>query len=200
MFRSRAIPIFVFPIMLSIGIILIPLVSNYSDHVLVLQGVDQGARWFAGHLVSAAAFGICVWAVCEIAAELQRRTSRSNAILLSLMSLGASLYAAGLGVDGIAPMALRSSGTSALAFFDGGLWVSSVFMLATIFFAFGLISLVIRIIRAGLVEGIWRYVIFSSALVFIIAPAVPSGFALYAEALASLGVFVPIGIAMAHPE
>jgi len=141
-----------------------------------------------------------VWAVSEIAAELLRRTSRSAALIPSLMSVGAALYAAGLGADGIAPVALLASGASPLGFFDGGPWVSMVFMLATMFFAVGLISMVIRAIRAELIEGVWRYVVFASALVFVAAPAVPSGYALYAEALACLGVFVPLSIALTRSE
>ncbi len=93
-----------------------------------------------------------------------------------------------------------TSGVSPLAFFDGGLWVSAVFVLATLLFGVGLISLVVRAIQAGLIVDVRRYVIFASALVFVAAPAVPSGYALYAEALAGLGVFVPIGIAMTRPE
>jgi len=200
MLRARSIPVLIFPILLTIGIVIIPLVPSYSDHGIVVQAVEQTTRWLVGHLVSAAAFGISVWAVSEIAAELLRRTSRSAALIPSLMSVGAALYAAGLGADGIAPVALLASGASPLGFFDGGPWVSMVFMLATMFFAVGLISMVIRAIRAELIEGVWRYVVFASALVFVAAPAVPSGYALYAEALACLGVFVPLSIALTRSE
>lgn len=198
--RPRAIPVLVFPILLTIGIILIPLVTNYSDHEIVLEAVEQEARWISGHLLSAVAFGMSIWAVYEVAAELQRRTSKPNWGLIILMSVGASLYAAGLGADGIAPLALRSAGISALPFFDGGIWVNVVFMLATGLYALGLISMVIRTIRAGLVEGIWRHVTFASALAFVAAPAILSGFALYLEALAALGIFLPIGLELARPD
>jgi hypothetical protein len=196
--RTSAIPVLVFPILLTIGIVLIPLVTSYSDHDIVLKAVEQEARWIAGHLLAAAAFGMSIWAASEIFAELQRRTSRGNLGLLILISLGASLYAAGLGADGIAPLALRAAGTSALPFFDGGMWVNLVFMLATALYALGLISMVVRVIRAGLVEGVWRYVTFTSALIFVIAPAILSGYALYIEALAALGIFLPIGLELAR--
>jgi hypothetical protein len=198
MSRTRTIPVFAFPVLLGIGILLIPLIRSYDDHQLVLSGVEQSARWFSGHLLAAAAFGVSIWAACEISVELHRRTSRSNAVLLVFFSLGAAVYAAGLGADGIAPLALRTAGVSPLPFFDGGFWVTGVFMLATTLFAIGLISMTVRTIQAGLVTGAWRYVVFIASLIFIAAPAVLSGYALYAEALAALGVFVPIGLGMAQ--
>jgi hypothetical protein len=192
--RPSAIPVLIFPILLTIGIVLIPLVTSYSDHDIVLKAVEQEARWITGHLLAAAAFGMSIWAASEIFTELRRRTSRGNWGLLTLMSLGASLYAAGLGADGIAPLALRTAGTSALPFFDGGMWVNMVFILATGLYALGLISMVVSVIRAELVAGVWKYVIFVSALIFVVAPAILSGYALYFEALAALGIFLPIGL------
>ena len=195
--RLRVISILAFPIVLSIGIVLIPVVSDYSNHELAEQAVEKTSRWFAGHLICTVAFGLSVWATSTIANELHRRSSRVPSIVLPLIAMGAGLYAAGLGADGIGPIAVKSSGVSPMVFFNGsGWWVSGVFMVATLVFAAGLISLVIHVIRGGLVSGAWRYIVFGSALIFVSAPAIPSGWALYGEAVAAIGVFVPIGISI----
>jgi len=111
-----------------------------------------------------------------------------------MVALGAGLYAAGLGADGIGPIAVKSSGVSPMIFFDGsGWWVSGVFMAATLFYGVGLVSLVVHVIRSGMVSGIMRYIIFACVLVFVVVPAIPSGWGLYGEAIAAIGVFVPIG-------
>ena len=194
--RGSAV-ILAFPMLLTLGILLIPVVPDYSDHELAARAAQQTARWFAGHLVAATAFGIGALASTAIAQELRRRNNPVPAILLILVACGAALYAAGLGADGIAPVALLSSGTEPTMFFDGsGWWISGVFMGGTILFGLGLILLVIRVIRIGLVTGLWRYVVLLSTIMFISAPVIPSGWALYGEALASLGIFLPIGVSI----
>lgn len=54
--------VIIFPITLSIGILLIPLVSDYSDHALAEEAAQQSLRWFLGHVVSGIAFGLAVLA------------------------------------------------------------------------------------------------------------------------------------------
>jgi len=48
-------------------------------------------------------------------------------------------------------------------------------MAATAFFGIGLISLVGHANDAKMVSGVWKYIIFISALIFVIVPAIPSG-------------------------
>jgi hypothetical protein len=120
-------------------------------------------------------------------------------LALPLLALGAGLYAAGLGADGLGPVAVQASGASPALFFDGSGWyVTGVFMAGTLLFGAGLFSLTGPAIQTGLVTGSWRYVIFISALVFVGAPAIPSGWALYGVALASVGVFAPLGVSLAR--
>jgi hypothetical protein len=195
--EQRSAILLAFPIILALGILLIPVVSDYSNHELAAEAVQQKTRWFAGHALAAIAFGIGALASMEIAQELRIRNQPVPAILPALMACGAALYSAGLGADGIAPVALLTSGTSPTKFFDGsGWWISGVFMGGTILFGLGLIMLVIRVIRIGIVTGIWRFVVFLSSIIFISAPAIPSGWALYGEAIAALAVFVPIGVSI----
>ncbi|MGD8813564.1 MAG: hypothetical protein PVI78_03725 [Anaerolineales bacterium] len=200
MINRRAFSIIAFPILLTLGIILIPIVSDYSDHAVAAEAAEQTGRWLAGHLVSAAAFAWSVWSVSEIEAEIRRRSTLHSPVRLILISLGAGLFAAGLGADGIAPVALRTSGTSPLAFFDGGMWVTMVFIIGTTSFGVGLISLAINAIQNNLVTGVWRFVVFASTLLFVTMPAVPSGYGLYGEALASFGVFLPLGLSIARSK
>jgi hypothetical protein len=191
--RMNLFPVFAFPVILLIGILLIPVNPDYNDHALALQAVEQVGRWFTGHLVSAIAFSFAVWATREILGLL----TRAPWYTLIFIATGAGLYSAGMGVDGIAPVAIITSGASALVFFDGsGWWVSGVFMAGTLSFALGLFIIIGNAIQAKLVEGVWRYVIFVSALVFVSAPAIPSGWALYGVGLAALGIFIPLGVSI----
>ena len=195
--RVQLISILMFPLVLSVGIILIPVVSDYSDHLLAEQAVAQTGRWFAGHLTAAIAFGLSVWVSGVIVGELGGRGYRVPEVVLPLIGVGAGLYAAGLGADGIGPIVVQSSGMSPASFFDAsGWWVTGVFVAGTLLFGMGLISLGVHVIRGGLVGGGWRYVVFVSSLLFVAAPAVPSGWALYGVAAASVGMFVPIGVSI----
>ena len=195
MSRSTLFPIFAFPIILAVGIVMIPVNPDYNDHALALQGVELTERWFVGHLISAIAFSFSIWASREILGVLQK----APWFTLIFIAFGAGLYAAGLGADGIGPVAVKASGESAIIFFDGsGWWVSGVFMAATLFFGIGLFIIISNSIQHHLVKGIWRYIIFVSALVFVSAPAIPSGWGLYGVAFAAFGVFIPIGFAVRH--
>ena len=195
--RAGVFPIFVFPIILAIGILLIPVNPDYNDHALAVQAVGQMARWFAGHLVSAIAFGFSIWAAREIFGRL----SRAPWYTLIFIATGAGLYAAGMGVDGIAPVAIMASGESAIIFFDSsGWWVSGVFMAGTLCFAIGLFIIISNLIQDQIIVGAWRYVIFVSGLVFVSAPAIPSGWGLYGVAAAAAGIFFPVGVSIQRIE
>lgn len=195
--RFQALIILLFPIVLSIGIFLIPVVPDYSDHALATEAVEMTGRWFVGHLLSAVGFGLSILSVSVIAAYLKHRSYKIPLFILPVMAIGAGLYAAGLGADGIGPIALKNSGASPTLFFDGSGWfVSGTFMAATLFFGVGLISLVVHANQSSMVEGVWRYIIFISALVFVTVPAIPSGWGLYGVAIAAYGVFAPLGIAV----
>jgi hypothetical protein len=193
--RNTIINLLVFPVTLTVGITLIPLVTDYGDHHLAAQGVEQTARWFLGHLIAAVAFGLSLLSVAAVEARLDRISYQLPSFIKVIMAVGAGLYAAGLGADGIGPVAVRASTGDATLFFDGSGWfVSGTFMVATVFFGVGLISLVGHANNAGAIQGWWRYAAFISTLLFTILPAVPSGWGLYGEALASWGVFLPLAL------
>lgn len=189
--------ILAFPVVLTLGILLIPLVSDYSDHQLASTGVQMTIRWYFGHIVAAIAFGISLLSVASIEAYLHSNSYPLPSFIKILMGLGAGLYAAGLGADGIGPVAVNASTSDPALFFDGsGWWVSGTFAAATAFFGIGLISLVGHANNAEMLKGNWRYLSFISALLFVVVPAIPSGWGLYAEAAASIGVFFPLGSAV----
>ena len=195
--RLQAWFVLAFPIVLSIGIGLIPVVSDYSDHAIATEAMNLTGRWFAGHLLAAVAFGLSILSVSAIRGYLKDRSYELPLFILPVMAIGAGLYAAGLGADGIGPLAVQASGSAATLFFYGSGWfVSGTFMAAILFFGVGLFSLVYHANQSRMVEGIWRYVIFFSALVFVAVPAIPSGWGLYGEALAAYGVFLPLGLAV----
>jgi hypothetical protein len=106
------------------------------------------------------------------------------------------LYSAGLGADGIGPVAVQSAGHSPVIFFDGsGFWVTGIFVAGTIIFGAGLLTLTIGSIRLGVLTGWGRYISFISCLIFLAAPMILSGWALYGVAGAAFGIFVPFALA-----
>jgi hypothetical protein len=195
--RIQIISILAFPVLLAVGIVLIPVVTDYSDHQLAEQAVRQTTRWFSGHLLSAVAFAISILSVSSIDRYLQLSSQSLPLLTWPFITIGAGLYAAGLGADGIGPLALQSTGHSPEIFFDGsGLWVTGTFIAGTAAFGFGLLNVVIGSIRLGLLNGRSRYVSFISALIFMAAPMILSGWALYGVAVAAFGVFVPVASAI----
>jgi len=195
--QFQALSIAVFPVILAIGILTIPVVSDYADHALAEQAAGQTARWFWGHLISAVAFGLGALAACSIAGHLYQIGEGLDVVGLPLAAVGAALQAAGLGADGIGPLAVAAAGGPAHAYFDGSAtWVTGVFIAGSMMFGAGLITQVIRLIRAGVVTGPARRVVFIAAITFAGAGAIPSGWALYGVAAAALVVYVPISAAV----
>jgi hypothetical protein len=198
--KVKIVPIVAFPAILTIGILIIPVVSDYSNHLLAEQAVRQTARWFWGHLISAIAFGFGSLAAYSIHRYLSKRGQASiGRVSIILIAIGSTLFAFGLGADGIGPLASMAGGGSAFTFFEGsGMWVSGVFIAASIIFGLGLIIQVIGLIRAGMLKGLFRIVTFVAAIIFIASTAIPSGWGLYGVAAAAIVIYLTIGIVYWH--
>jgi hypothetical protein len=65
---NRSVPLMLvaFPILLTLGIVMIPVVADYSDHSLAVRAVGHTWRWFLGHVVAALAFGYSVWVIAAL--------------------------------------------------------------------------------------------------------------------------------------
>jgi len=196
--QLRATPVALFPLVLVAGIVTIPVVTDYSNHELAAQAASHTARWFWGHIISAAAFGLAVLAACSVAAYLRGKgQARLGVIGLSLIAVGGALYAAGLGADGIGPIASAAGGGTAVAFFEGsGAWITGVFVTAAITFGLGLIAHAAGLNRAGLLNQVTGIFVFAGAIVFVGAAAIPSGWGLYGVAAAALAVYLPMSAAL----
>lgn len=190
---GKIITILSFPVLLLIGIVLIPVVSDYSNHQLAEQAVQQTTRWFLGHILAAVAFAISINTIRSINKHLQLVSQSLPSITFPLITVGAGLYAAGLGADGIGPLAVQAAGYSPTIFFDGsGWWVTGIFLVGTIVYGLGLLSMVIHMNRQRFLTGWSSYISFVSVLIFMTAPMILSGWALYGVALAAFGIFLPV--------
>ncbi len=194
----KLLPILLFPIILTLGILLIPVVSDYTNHALAEQAAGHVLRWFLGHLISALSFGTGILATYSITTHLENhQTKIKGTIILWLATIGGILYAIGLGTDGIGPLATVSGGGQAIDFFDGSaVYVPPIFIAASLLFGIALIVQVISLIKVRLIDGILKVIVPVAAMIFIGAPAIPSGWGLYLVALGALLVYLPIGIQM----
>ena len=108
--QLRALGITLFPMLLAVGIPTIPVVSDYSDHALAAQAARNTVRWFWGHGISAVAFGFATVASCLIADHLYHKGEGVDIVGPAFVAMGAALYAAGLGADGIGPVSILAAG------------------------------------------------------------------------------------------
>jgi hypothetical protein len=193
--RFHVITIWLFPIVLAVGILTIPVVSDYSNHVIAEQAVGQTGRWFWGHLISAVAFGLASLAAFSINRYLSKRGQANLGMSsLILVTTGSALYAFGLGADGIGPIASIAGGGRASTFFEGsGMWVSGVFITASVILGLGFIVQTAGLNQAGILKGPSRIIAMITAFVFIGATAIPSGWGLYGVAATALVLYGLIG-------
>lgn len=192
--KIDAILIALFPLILTIGIVTIPLVTDYSDHLLAEEAANQTQRWFWGHTISAIAFGFSILAAHSITTYLSKKEQgRTGIISLALITIGATLYAIGLGADGIGPLATTSGGGRAAMFFNGsGMMVSGAFIAASILFGLGAINQVIGLSHAGLFKSPYSILAIIGAILFMGASAIPSGWGLFVVATSVIIIYLPI--------
>lgn len=183
-----------FPTVLTIGIFLIPIVRNYNDHKLAEQVINKKKRWFWGHIISGAAFGVGILAAFCIGAYLSTTTAFGWALAgVPLAAIGGSLLAAGLGADGVGPVALHNVNQPAHFFFDGSRkLVPGVFIAGSILFGLGQILLVIGINHTRLLIAPLQIVVLLAAIGMSVASAIPSGWGLYIVALLTWLIYLPL--------
>ena len=117
--RTQVWMVFLLPVMLSIGIVLLPVAPDYSDHSLAALAANQNVRWFVGHIIAAIAFAVSVQSVLVVFNFIRTPSGKITSFVPVLVAAGAGVYSAGLGADGIGPLALLSVEMDPRAFFDG---------------------------------------------------------------------------------
>lgn len=183
-----------FPLVLAVGIVLIPVVRNYADHELAEAAAAQSKRWFWGHLLSAIGFGLGVAVAAIINLNFLEPTDHLWPTLsLVFMAVGGAVQMFGLGADGIGPLAVRRAGGSAKLFFDGSrVWVTGTFIAGSILFSVGQIILVILINNLEIFSPATAVAIMVAAILFSVSTAVPSGYGLYVTAVSALIIYLPL--------
>ena len=183
--------ILIFPILLSAGIFTIPYVSDYSSNIITELAVLQSGRWLWGHIISALAFGWAIIVAHYITQYLYYSEQNSLGTLsLFLTVTGGILMAAGLGADGIGPVAAINGDTPASVFFEGsGMIITIIFMLGIILFGFGLIFQIIGLGRTGVIPDIFVFVLIACAILFMGFAALPSSMGLYCIAYLSVLIY-----------
>jgi len=183
--------ILIFPILLSAGIFTIPYVSDYSSNIITELAVLQSGRWLWGHIISALAFGWAIIVAHYITQYLYYNEQNSiGTFSLFFTVTGGILMAAGLGADGIGPVAAINGDTPASVFFEGsGMIITIIFMLGIILFGFGLIFQIIGLGRTGVIPDIFVFVLIACAILFMGFAALPSSMGLYCIAYLSVLIY-----------
>jgi hypothetical protein len=183
-----------FPLVLALGIVLIPVVRNYADHELAEAAAAKSKRWFWGHFLSAIGFGLGVVVAAAINLYLLWSIHRFWASFgLVLMIVGGAAQMFGLGADGIGPLAVRRAGGSAKLFFDGSrVWVTGTFIAGSILFSLGQIIMVILIGNWQVFLPGMAITMLAAAILFSVSTAVPSGYGLYVTAVTALIIYLPL--------
>lgn len=185
--------ILAFPLLLTIGTFTIPFVKNFGDHDAAEQGANQQRRWFWGHLLTAAAFGIGIAVVVILALPLLRTEHGGWGLAaVSLAAAGGGLQAAGLGADGIGPVSMLRVQQPARLFFDGSSQlVPLTFILGSVGFGLGQIFLVIGLNHLPDVSTLMGATTLIAAIFFSALPAIPSSWSLYLTAVLSWVIYIP---------
>ncbi|HAS04202.1 MAG TPA: hypothetical protein DCR71_00280 [Dehalococcoidia bacterium] len=197
-----AVIILIFPILLSAGIFTIPYVLDYSSNIITELAVLQSGRWLWGHIISALAFGWAIIVAHYISRYLYyNEQNRIGTFSLYLTVAGGILMAAGMGADGIGPVATVNGGAQASVFFEGsGMIITIIFMVGIIVFGFGLINQIIGLGRIGVIPDIFVYVLIACAILFMGFAALPSSMGLYCIAYLSVLIYGCLSVLFCFSE
>lgn len=177
---------------------MIPVVTSYADHNLAQKAAQQTRRWFWGHLISGAAFGVGLLAIFSISLFLfEQQLFLWPSLALPLTAIGAALLAFGMGADGIGPLAVSKEGHPAQIFFDGSRqWVMGSFIAGSILFGLGQILMIIGLNHTSLLSTTTGIFVLLTAILFSVSAAIPSGWGLYVLGLSACAIYLPIGLAL----
>jgi hypothetical protein len=197
-----AVIILIFPILLSAGIFTIPYVLDYSSNIITELAVLQSGRWLWGHIISALAFGWAIIVAHYISRYLYyNEQNRIGTFSLYLTVAGGILMAAGMGADGIGPVATVNGGAQASVFFEGsGMIITIIFMVGIIVFGFGLINQIIGLGRIGVIPDIFVYVLIACAILFMGFATLPSSMGLYCIAYISILIYGSLSVLFCFSE
>ena len=184
-----------FPVVLTVGILLIPVVEDYSDHEAATRLLSEApVRWAMGHLVAAAAFGLAVLTAGSVVGAIRSDARRRRAsFALWFMGLGAALHAAGLGADGVGPIAALWAGADPQTFFDGSAsLIPPLFIGGAVLFGVGQITVIVQVVKDGRLAGSRAELALVTAVFFSLCEALPTGWGLYGVAACSLALYLPM--------
>jgi hypothetical protein len=183
--------ILIFPIILAIGIFIIPYVSTYSNDLIIEYSILQSGRWLWGHIISALAFGWAIVIAHYISRHLYYNEQNGlGTISFFLTVVGSVLMAIGLGTNGIGLVAAVNGGLPAAVFFEGsGMTVTVMLMAGIILFGFGLINQIIGLRYTGVIPDILALVLIVCAILFVGFATIPSSMGLYFTAYSSVLIY-----------
>ena len=187
--------IYLFPVLLALGIGLIPFVSNYADPAATDQAARETVRWFWGHILSGAAFGVSIIVARQISSLLAvKGAAKTGKLSFALVTLGATAMAMGLGADGIGAAAMVAGNVSPNVFFEGsGFMVIGLIMTGIVLFSLGVINQIIGLYRSEILTKRQGVVLTGCAVLIIGVSAVPSTAGLYLLAVLVLIIYGVIG-------
>lgn len=196
------VALLLFPTLLLAGVVVIPFVWHFGDHAAAERGARRRGRWAAGHLLTAAAFGVGIAAAGRLADYLlDYHLLRLAVGGLIFAAIGGGLLAAGMGLDGIGPLLFANIGRKPRDFFDSSRTiVPAIFVIGTLLFGAGQIMLVAGINQTGLLPAPLAVTAMLAAILFAVLPAIPSSLALYLTAIASSLIYFPIAAALTQPH
>ncbi len=175
-----------FPLLLTIGTLMIPFVKHFGDHESAENAVTQHPnRWLIGHLIVAAAFGLSIVNITRIA--------EANPLAILLAAIGGGIQAAGLGADGVAPVVLLRHGLPPRRFFAGSSrTVPATFIVGSLLFGLAQILMIVGVNQAGQLPFGWGIAALLAAIGFSALPAIPSSWSLYGTAALSWLIYLPL--------
>ncbi len=200
--QLRAAVVFIAPVVVLVGFLYQPYISDFTDSVEFGEEVAAGpTRWLWSQTVLALSVVLTILAVFSIRIYLRDAGEDLWSFLaVPLVTVGAATFVFVLGFAGLAGWTVTELGGSAAGvavFFDevGG-FGDAVFIIGGVLFGLGLLSLAAAVKLSGTLADSVAWLVVIALVVNVIAGFIPTGWATYVIGVTAIVALWPIAYQM----
>lgn len=194
--RLRALVMVLAPLLLLVGFVYHPYISDYTDFDAIANKVsDDPERWLWSNIILV--FAIALLMLSGITARrllAQAGEDRWSFAALPLVVVGIVALATCTGLDAALGIVANAGGDVEATIDAGQPWVNSGYGAAIIFSGLGWLAFAVAVYRGELLAGNQAIVVAIGFVVLAVSMLIPFGWATYLYIIGSAGAFWPIAL------
>lgn len=187
--RFHAVALFLTPIVLLVGFVWQPYISNVTDASLIAEKISgNGDRWAWSHIVIILGFALTLLSILALRKLLRSAGEQRWSFWATALAVGGTAFlTAGAGADLMGAAIANSGGDLEAVIKAGQPWMNAVYGVGALLFGLGWLGFAVAFYRTRVLERRLTVAVAAALVVVALAGFIPAGWASWIAALA-LGV------------